>query len=847
MRLLALIAALLLAPAVPASADRLTAVDAFDVYADGFSDLYGVATGGRGVFVADRRAGIVARIGFDGRTTVVAANLDHPVGVALDGAGRLLIAEEGAGRVVRLEPSGARTVVASGLAQPRWLAAAADGSIYVSARALGRDDDRASGGDADDLRVVVRVAPDRSLSVFASGFARLEGLALDDHALFVAARGDDDTDTDGTILEIPIRTDGAAGPAAPLVAGRQLGKPVGLARDSLGALYVTAADLRLPDGASARAVAKLHQGGRLTAFAAELREPRGLAFDADGNLYVADGDAGRVLRFHAPPRPSVTAPLFTRQSPLTVTGQAAAGARLDAFVDATAVRTLADSTGRFSATIELQPDRLNTVETFATSRGGLGLTSAATDTLVTHDGVAPTVVFEAPPAGAFVRGRVGIRAQASDAGSRLAAVTIVVAGAAAPAALVPPPPAVTIAAGAVWDTTGVRDGAQTVSASAIDRAGNIATANRILIVDNAAPVAAITSAPPPTGAASTVVFRFTATDNLTPEPALQFSWRVDDGPFTAFAAATTALFSDLASGAHAFELKARDLAGNESAVVRQPFTVNAVRLSIDQPTAGATVPAGLLLVRGAVEGAGPDVAVSVNGVVAAVQAGTFVAQVPVDGATTALTAMAVGPDGVAARSTLPLTVAVAATTPPTLVATPSAGVAPLTVRFTLGGPLPSRVAIDADGDGIVDFTGATLAGQRFTFTQPGVYVPAVTITDDQGRRFTATAVVLVESPAAITTRLQALWNDFTARLAANDVRGAMARVSPTLQPQLTRVFQALGTSLPAVASTLEPLVVVERVDDLAEAAIRRDERGTPFLYFIYFRRNSLGQWLIEEM
>jgi hypothetical protein len=42
-------------------------------------------------------------------------------------------------------------------------------------------------------------------------------------------------------------------------------------------------------------------------------------------------------------------------------------------------------------------------------------------------------------------------------------------------------------------------------------------------------------------------------------------------------------------------------------------------------------------------------------------------------------------------------------------------------------------------------------------------------------------------------------------------------------------------------------MVVEQLDDLAEAVIVRPEGGASFVHFIYSRRNSLGRWLIEEM
>jgi hypothetical protein len=37
------------------------------------------------------------------------------------------------------------------------------------------------------------------------------------------------------------------------------------------------------------------------------------------------------------------------------------------------------------------------------------------------------------------------------------------------------------------------------------------------------------------------------------------------------------------------------------------------------------------------------------------------------------------------------------------------------------------------------------------------------------------------------------------------------------------------------------------VENLAETALIQVEDGAPRLYFIYFRRDNRGQWLIQEM
>src|SRR3990172_2454789 len=96
----------------------------------------------------------------------------------------------------------------------------------------------------------------------------------------------------GVLLQSPLLADGTAGPPQPLGRAGEVSKPVGLARDRLGALYLTTRELDLHDDDARRAVAKLHPTGVVTRYAERLTRPQGLAFDPDGNLYVADGPPG---------------------------------------------------------------------------------------------------------------------------------------------------------------------------------------------------------------------------------------------------------------------------------------------------------------------------------------------------------------------------------------------------------------------------------------------------------------------------------------------------------------------------------------------------------------------------
>jgi hypothetical protein len=339
-----------------------------------------------------------------------------------------------------------------------------------------------------------------------------------------------------------------------------------VARDRLGALYVTAKDLAITNRRTKDVVAKLHVDGAVSRFAADLRDPQSVGFDTNGDLYVADGRVGRVWRFRAPVAPALEpAGGPTNQSPLTLRGATEADARIDVFVNEfpDAIAGLADATGKFAVSVPLAPNAVNTFAVHGTSHAGQGLTSQAAEAAAVHDAIAPSIVFQAPPGGGFVRQTVSVTVHATDERSEVDRVVLNVEGAALAATVAPPLPAPGLTATAAWNTSGVADGTHTLSATVTDRAGNAASATRIAIVDNTAPDTQITGGPDGDTTEARATFTFAGTDNLTPAGNLSFAWRVDGGAFGPFSSTTTADLTDLTEGAHTFEVTARDAAGNE--------------------------------------------------------------------------------------------------------------------------------------------------------------------------------------------------------------------------------------------------------------------------------------------
>ena len=164
------------------------------------------------------------------------------------------------------------------------------------------------------------------------------------------------------------------------------------------------------------------------------------------------------------------------------------------------------------------------------------------------DTTPPSVALTAPADGATVGGNVSLAATASDNGA-VDHVDFLVNGNTVGSDSTAP-------YSASWNSASLPDGQATITARAVDTAGNSATSGaRTVTIDNTPPGTTITSGPPANTTSTSASFGFTATESGS-----TFACSLDGA--AASACTSPQSYSGLAAGTHTFSVAATDPAGN---------------------------------------------------------------------------------------------------------------------------------------------------------------------------------------------------------------------------------------------------------------------------------------------
>lgn len=289
----------------------------------------------------------------------------------------------------------------------------------------------------------------------------------------------------------------------------------------------------------------------------------------------------------------------------------------------------------------------------------------------------------------------------------------------------------------------------------------------------------------------------------------------------------------------------REPAGEStSGPIELSFQMRPLRLTLMEPWAGQFLAPGPLVVRGVIEGAGPDTSVTVSGEPALVRGQAFVAVVEAVPGATKITAVATTLAGARATATVPLRL----TAPPAPFGIPppvrlSPGVAPLEVSFTV----PAAAAFEFDrGRARLDLVVPDANPLPFVLTQPGIHTGTTALSDHTGRVVRARAIILVLDREALDAVLKARWAAMRDALRAGDVARAASYIAVQARAAYTEAFTAIAGVGAGVDRIFPDLTFQEMKEGVAVyRAIRTDAGGRRQAFEVRFVIDGDGVWRIQ--
>jgi hypothetical protein len=300
----------------------------------------------------------------------------------------------------------------------------------------------------------------------------------------------------------------------------------------------------------------------------------------------------------------------------------------------------------------------------------------------------------------------------------------------------------------------------------------------------------------------------------------------------------------LLPGTNAMQLSAIDPAGNVATTTHTVVFSGAPGLSIQSPAAGAVIADDNVTVSGIWSGP-PNTGIVVNGVVAAISANQFFANVPLASGANTITATATVTDGKQAVSTVQVTSSGAS--PTRVAASAMQGLAPLGVSFTITSDREIRSVEGEFAPGSPFFVSPVTGPVSFTYDRPGAYEARFTITHIDASTATRSVRIVVHDIVQLDGQIRQVWSGMTAALIRGDKAQAMQYLNHQAKEKYGPVLDALLPSMPQILAGFSALQTSTINDAVGEYAINRTIDGVNRIFFIYFLRDADGLWRLDSM
>ncbi|MFQ5853554.1 MAG: hypothetical protein ACE5JU_23595, partial [Candidatus Binatia bacterium] len=233
------------------------------------------------------------------------------------------------------------------------------------------------------------------------------------------------------------------------------------------------------------------------------------------------------------------------------------------------------------------------------------------------------------------------------------------------------------------------------------------------------------------------------------------------------------------------------------------------------------------------------------GFVGLVSDGQFAALVPLELGTNTITATAVDSTGNSGTDSITIDVPVLEEEPLRLLVSPSTGVSPLTVELRASSLLRQPIVLydlDFEGDGVIDFSSATLDTVTHTYSQKRLFFPTLTVTDDLGNQISASTIVNVFALPDLVGK----WNAIKDALRTGDIDTVLSFIAEESRGRYQGIFTAVSSELPNIDSILTDIqLIAVRGDEAEFSMLRTSADSIERSFYILFVRDKDGIWRLR--
>ncbi|MBN2569529.1 MAG: hypothetical protein JXB42_08895 [Deltaproteobacteria bacterium] len=279
------------------------------------------------------------------------------------------------------------------------------------------------------------------------------------------------------------------------------------------------------------------------------------------------------------------------------------------------------------------------------------------------------------------------------------------------------------------------------------------------------------------------------------------------------------------------------------------ITILPIALEIISPSEGTTLSGPDVIVRGTIaNSSGAETGMVVNGVIAVVSVGQFVANhVPVEEGGNTITATATDIHG----NTTSASITVHAETTGNfirLTADTESGTAPLEITLKVGGSFSfTGSSIAYTGPGQVEFPENPIENEHTAImTTPGVYYFTAAVTDAENNTYTNTVAIQALDEAELDALLRAKWEGMRQALAQNNIDIATSYFADSKKDAYRKIFNALSAKLPQISQELGDIQFIRMMYNSAEYDIRTTRNGNVYSCYLLFVKDENGLWKIRS-